>query len=127
MKRTLTLGIGLVALTLAVFTLPASPALADHDEIGGVYKPAGHTAICMIRCDNGPCTIRLRMKDENGNTVASQNFFNVPENGSRMLIYGGPKKLLGCFARDNSTGVSDLGWAIVDSNWHTVALANQDD
>lgn len=121
MKRTLILGFLVAAVALC-----AAPALADHDELSSIYKPAGHTAICMMRCDNGPCTLDFDINDENGNTVASGFFTNVPSNGARMVVYGGPKKLISCNG-DPSNGVGDIGWAIVDSTWHTVALANQDD
>lgn len=119
----------LTAIAAMLLVVPA--AFADHEEIGGIYKPAGHHAICMLRCDGdsgSDCRFGLRIYDDNGNIVASQNFNNVPPNGSRMLIYSGPKKLLTCERRGPDNGnLTDIGWAVTNATWHTVALANQDE
>lgn len=124
MKRHLSRAI----VALCALALCAPVALAsDHDEVGPIYKHANQTAICTMRCDDGPCDFRIKIYDENGNVLVNQLFTNVPNEGSRMVVYDGIKRLLSCQATNNTDGdAEDAAFTLLSPTGKVVAITSQD-
>ena len=115
-------------LAVCALTLCVPLAWADHDEVGPIYKHVNQTAICTMRCDAGPCDFRIEIYDDNGNVVAAENFTGVPNEGVRMVLYSGIKRLLSCEAVDNSDGdAEDAGFVLLSPTGKVVAITSQDD
>jgi hypothetical protein len=77
----------------------AAYAYEDDNDIGPAYKQPGQQVVCSVHCDEGPCHFKIRFYDQNGNNVKQQEFWDVPENGSRSLAYNGFETLVHCGVR----------------------------
>jgi hypothetical protein len=80
---------------LGVLALGLAYAGSDND-IGPVYKQPGQQVVCSVHCDEGPCSFEIKFFGPNGNNVKDQEFWDVPENGSRALSYNGFETLVHC-------------------------------
>jgi hypothetical protein len=88
--------LGCAVLLAAVGTAYATE---DDNDIGPAYKQPGQTVVCSVHCDSGPCNFKIRFYDQDGDNVKQQEFWNVPENGSRFLAYNGWETLVHCGVR----------------------------
>lgn len=124
MTRRLVLGA-----VLAAFALPGVVALADHDEVGPIYKHVRQTAICTVRCDDGPCDFSINIYDENANIVASGDFTDIPNHAARAVFYSGTKRLLTCEAPDpvGAGDAEDAGFVLLSPTGQMVAMTSQDE
>ncbi len=113
---------------VSVMMVGSTMIFAGHNDLGPVYKGRDQTLGCMLHCDDGPCDWRIRIVDQNGNTLVNKTFYDVPNRGARAVFYSGSKKLVSCWAHPVSgdNDFSEPSAVILDNTGRTVAIMSND-
>ncbi len=121
-----------LGLGLGVLFLIGSQTSANDRGLGAIRKSPSQNVACTFTCEqSGGCSFEIEIRDKQGVVVSSKLFDDVPDQGSRTLVYGGSSSLVSCDISDDgddsSGNVRNPSWTVLDNRGVVAAMGANND